>query len=130
MNTKTYEYINQETMGTQLFRIVSCSNECDVCFRAVMTFKTHLGMWQKSNFNLVKIHAMKHYLSSICCSRAPIEYSSNMYKNLYIAMVKIVYWASNKKQFLDFIVKYNRRLEALQMSTLEKDGYSPRLEKI
>lgn len=98
-------------------------------FRAVSIFRTHLGTWQKSNFNLVKIHAMKHYSSSIRRSGAPVEYSSNMYENLHIALVKTAYRASNKKQFLDYIVKYNRRLEALRTSALEKDGYSPPVGK-
>jgi len=72
---------------------------------------------------------MKHYSSSIRHSGAPIEYSSNMYENLHIALVKTAYRASNKKQFLDYIVKYNRRLEVLRMNGVENDGYSPPIGK-
>ena len=70
-----------------------------------------MGAWQKSEFNLIKIHAMKHFMSIIRRSEAPIEYSANMYEHLHVALVKIAYRASNKKQFLEFIMKYNRRLE-------------------
>ena len=98
-------------------------------FRVVQTLWTNVGAWQKSEFNLIKIHAMKHYMSTIRRSGAPIEYSANMYEHLHVALVKTTYRASNKKQFLEFIVKYNRRLEALRRSALEKDGYSPPVGK-
>ena len=48
-------------------------------------------------------------------------------KALYFSILS--YKASNKKQFLEFIVKYNRCLEALRRSALEKDGYSPSIGK-
>ena len=43
--------------------------------------------------------------------------------------MKTAYKASNKKQFLEFIIKYNRRLKSLRRSALEKDGYSPPVGK-
>ena len=67
---------------------------------------------------------MKHYASSIRRSGAPIEYSSNMYEHLHMAMIKTGYRMSNKRNFLDHIVKCNRRLEALRSNALEIDGYS------
>ena len=66
-------------------------------FRAVQTLRTKVGAWQKSEFNLIKIHAMKHYMFKICCSGAPIEYNANMYEHLHVALVKTAYKASNKK---------------------------------
>ena len=67
---------------------------------------------------------MKHYASSIRRSGAPIEYNSNMYEHLHIAMVKIGYRINNKKNFLDHIVKCNRRLEALRNNASMDDVYS------
>lgn len=67
---------------------------------------------------------MKHYASSIRQSGAPIEYSSNMYKHLYMAMIKTEYQMSKKINFLNHIVKCNRRLEALRSNASEIDGYS------
>ena len=64
-------------------------------------------------------------MSTIRHLGVPIDHSANIYKHLHVALVKTAYRASNKNQFLEFIVKYNRRLEALRRSTLEKDGYSP-----
>ena len=98
-------------------------------FKAIQTLRANVGAWQKSKFNLIKIYAMKIFLSTICCSRAPIEYSANMYEHLHVALVKRAYKASNKNQFFEFIVKYNRRLDALRRSGLENDGYSPLVGK-
>jgi hypothetical protein len=95
-------------------------------FRTIDIFRIHLSRWQKSRFNLVKVHNMKHYAGAIRRSGAPVEYNSNMFEHLHIAMVKMGYRASNKKNFLDHIVKYNRRLEALRTSASEIDGcYRP-----
>lgn len=95
-----------------------------MCLRTVNSFKTHLTRWQKSSFNLVKVHNMIHYAGAIRRSGAPVEYNSNMYEHLHIAMVKTGYRISNKKNFLDHIVKYNRRLEALRNNASGNDGYS------
>ena len=51
-------------------------------FRAVQTLRINMRGWQKSEFNLIKIHAMKHYMSTICRSGAPIEYYAFMYEHL------------------------------------------------
>ena len=74
-------------------------------FRVVQTFRTNVRAWQKSKCNLINIHAMEYYLFTFCHSRAPIEYNANMYEHLYVALVKMAYKVSNKKQFLEFIVK-------------------------
>lgn len=65
---------------------------------------------------------MKHYAGAICWSKTLVEYNSNMFEHLHIAMVKTGYRTSNKKNFLDHIVKYNQRLEALRTSASEIDG--------
>ena len=98
-------------------------------YRVVEYFKQGLRAWQKSGFNLVKVHAMIHYSSSIRRSGAPIEYTSNMYEHLHIALMKIPYRASNKRDYIDYIVKHNRRLEALRRGATDKDGYSPPIGK-
>ena len=91
-------------------------------FKIVDIFIIHLLRWQNSRFNLVKVHNMKHYAGAICWSKALVEYNSNMFEHLHIAMVKTGYQTSNKKNFLDHIVKYNQRLEALRTSASEIDG--------
>jgi hypothetical protein len=97
-----------------------------VGFRTVDIFRIHLSRWQKSSFNLVKVHNMKHYAGAIRPSRAPVEYNSNMFEHLHIAMVKTGYRTSNKKNFLDHIVKCNQRLEALRNNASKIDGcYRP-----
>jgi hypothetical protein len=67
---------------------------------------------------------MKHYAATIKRSGAPVEYSTNMYEHLHIAIVKTGYRISNKKNFLDHIVKYNRRLEALRKDAVINGAYS------
>ena len=100
------------------------SNELCAYCRTVDSFRTHLKRWQKSHFNLVKVHNMKYYASSIWQFGAPIEYSSNMYEHLHIAMIKMGYQMSNKRNFLHHIVKCNRRIESLRSNESEIDGYS------
>jgi hypothetical protein len=54
-----------------------------------------------------------------------MEYSTNMYEHLHIALMKIPYRASNKREYIKYIIKHNRRLEALQRNAVEMDGFSP-----
>jgi len=72
---------------------------------------------------------MKHYAMSIRRSGAPLEYSSNMYEHLHMALIKMGYWISNKKNSLDHIMKHNQRLEALREKTSENDAYSSCTQK-
>lgn len=76
-------------------------------YKAIEYFKDGLGAFQKSKFNLVKVHSMTHYSSSIYWLEALVEYTSNMYDHLHIALMKIPYRASNKKDYIGFIVKHN-----------------------
>ena len=112
-------YLSQNCNGKKLY--VSC--------RTIEIFKILLGTLQKSNFNLIKVHNMKHYASSIRRSGAPVEYSTNMYEHLHIAIVKTGYRISNRKNFLDHIVKYNRRLEALRKDAMRNGAYSHSIGK-
>jgi hypothetical protein len=91
--------------------------------RAVGTFKRVLSSWQKSQFKLVKIHAMLYYNLSIHRSSVPHEYSSNMYEQLHIALMKIAYRRSNKKGWQSYIVKHYRRLQALRKRTIGREGF-------
>ena len=52
-----------------------------------------------------------------------------MYEHLHIAIVKTGYRISNKKNFLDHVVKYNRRLEALRKDAMRNGAYSCSIEK-
>ena len=89
----------------------------------VTAFVQEFSRWQKSEFQIVKIHAMSHYSQAIRRSGSPFEYSSNMYEHLHIALMKTAYRASNKKDYHSFIVKHNRRLQALRKSALGKEGF-------
>jgi hypothetical protein len=66
---------------------------------------------------------MLHYNPSIRRSGAPHEYSSNMYEQLHIALMKIAYRRSNKKDWQSYIVKHNRRLQALREKTIGREGF-------
>ena len=112
-------YLSQNCNGKKLY----------VSYRTVEIFKIHFGIWQKSNFNLIKVHNMKHYASSIRQSSALVEYSTNMYEHLHIAIVKTGYRISNRKNFLDHIMKYNRRLEALRKDAMRNGAYSRSIGK-
>jgi len=72
---------------------------------------------------------MKHYATSIKRSGAPVEYSTNMYEHLHIAIVKTGYRISNRKKFLDHIIKHNRRLKALRMDAMRNGAYSRSIGK-
>ena len=98
-------------------------------FSAVLSFKNNLGRWQKSSFKIIKIHNMVHYAPSIRRSGAPIEYSSNLYEHLHIAIMKIPYRVSNKREYIEYIVKYNRRLEALRRATARREEFLPSIGK-
>ena len=52
-----------------------------------------------------------------------VEYNSNMYEHLYIAIVKIGY-CMRRKNFLDYTVKCNWKLEALRNNVVEIGCYS------
>jgi len=66
---------------------------------------------------------MIHYLTSIRCCGTLVEYSVNMYEHLHVALMKIPYHASNKRVYIEYIIKHNRRLEALRRNAVEIDGF-------
>jgi hypothetical protein len=84
--------------------------------RALENMKTHLGNWQKSEFKIVKIHAMDHFSPSIKRAGLPWEYSSNMFEHMHIALMKRAYRSSNRRKANKQMVTYNRRLEALRVA--------------
>lgn len=68
---------------------------------------------------------MSHYSKAIRRSGAAFEYSSNMYEHLHIALMKTAYRSSNKKDYLSYIVKHNRRLQALREKAIGREGFLP-----
>jgi len=77
----------------------------------------------------VKIHAMSHFSDVIRRSGTPFEYSSNLYEHLHIALMKAAYRRSNRKDYINYIVKHNRRLQALRKNAQEREGFAPTTEK-
>jgi hypothetical protein len=67
--------------------------------RVVSSFKKSFNEEQKSTFNLVKIHAMKHFSSSIRHSSTSLKYNTNMYKQLHISLMKQAYCSSNRRDY-------------------------------
>ncbi len=76
-------------------------------FKAIDTFKKVLILWQKSDFNLVKIHVMSHYVDSICRFGAPFEYSANLSELLHITLMKAAYYGSFCHDYTRYILKHN-----------------------
>jgi len=69
--------------------------------------------WQKSRFNTVKIYTMSHFNDYICQSGLPWEYSTNIYEQMHITLMKAQHRASNKRQATPQIARHNQRLGAL-----------------
>lgn len=68
--------------------------------RAINTFKRVFISWKKSNFNLVKIHAMSHYVDSIHKSETPFEYNANLYISKFahhFYEINILVWGATIK---------------------------------
>ena len=72
---------------------------------------------------------MCHYIDAIRRSGAPFEYSSNLYEHLHIALMKSAYRNSNRRNYSTYIVKHNKRLQALRKYALEREGFSQPVEK-
>jgi hypothetical protein len=52
-----------------------------------------------------------------------------MYEHLHIAIMKIPYRASNRRDIIDYIVKHNRRMEALRRATHGREEFFSSLGK-
>jgi hypothetical protein len=78
-----------------------------VIFSIIDTFKKVFTSEQKLDFNLVKIHAMTHYVNSIKKFGVLFEYSANIYKHLHITLMKVAYRGSNRHDYMGYIVKHN-----------------------
>jgi hypothetical protein len=66
---------------------------------------------------------MLYYNLSIYRSGVPYKYSSNMYEQLHVALMKIAYIKSNKKYWHIYIVKLKRRLQLLQEKSISREGF-------
>jgi len=100
------------------------------CFtKAIHAFIGALSRWQKSDFHLVKVHAMSHFSDAIQRSGLPFEYSSNLYEYLHIALMKATYKCNNQNEYINYIVKHNRRLQVLWKNAQEREGFAPIVEK-
>ena len=72
---------------------------------------------------------MRHFSDAIRRSGTPFEYSSNLYEHLHFALMKAAYRRSNRKDYINYIVKHNRRLQALRKNAQEREGFAPNVEK-
>lgn len=81
--------------------------------RMVKNMVRDIGGWQKSEFELIKIHLMSHLSEAIRRSGVPCEYSTNMYEHLHIMLMKVPYRASNKKNFARQMTRHHERLLAI-----------------
>ena len=72
---------------------------------------------------------MRHFSDAIRRSGTPFEYSSNLYEHLDIALMKAAYKRSNRKDYINYIVKHNRRLQALRKNAQEREGFASNVEK-
>ena len=93
--------------------------------RAIQAFTGALSKWQKSYFHLVKIQAMSYFSDAIRRSGMPFEYISNLYEHLHTTLMKSTYRQSNRKDYINYIVKHNRRLQALRKNAQEREGFAP-----
>jgi hypothetical protein len=98
--------------------------------RALSSFKGTLSSWQRSEFSLVKVHAMTHYIDSIRRAGSPFEYSVNMYEHLHIVLIKQAYQGSNRRDHMGHIAKHNLRLQTLQRVVGNMDGFEAPLERV
>lgn len=87
-----------------------------------------LREWQKSEFELIKIHMMSHLSDSIRRSGVPCEYSTDMYEHLHIMIMKVPYKACNKKNFAKQMTRHHQRLLAIgqKMPTSSKIDHQER----
>ncbi|CAM6096622.1 unnamed protein product [Calypogeia fissa] len=92
----------------------SSLNEMDRLMRkSVGSMKKHVKIWQKSGFDIVKIHAMTHLKDCIKRYGLPMEYDTGVYEYLHIALMKLPYRHSNKGNFLGQIVQHNQKKRIL-----------------
>jgi hypothetical protein len=67
------------------------------CNRVVDSFKSTFLDFQRSDFNIIKVHLMTHFTNCIQRSGLPWEYSTNQYEQMHIVLMKTAYRASNKR---------------------------------
>ena len=126
---ETYLLINNNVIDCYILFYFSRNNWL-MEIRVVTTFMENLGSMQASNFNLIKVHTMNHYVDSIHRSGSPFEYSTNLYEHLHITLMKAGYRGSNRRNFSKQIVKHNKHLQALCRMTKESEGFEASVKEI
>ena len=98
--------------------------------RAVEALKGTMVEWQRSGFNTSKVHMMNHFTSCIKRSGLPWEYSTDLYEQFHIALMKTAYRSSNKRQATPQIVRHNKRLQSLRRATKQIEGLESRKKAV
>lgn len=88
-----------------------------------------LGRYQKSDFDIIKVHAMSHLSDSIRRSGGPSEYLTDLYEHLHIQLMKIPYRGSNKKDYAKQMTKYHLRLLAIGRKSSTSDPFDAPLDR-
>ena len=86
--------------------------------------------WQRSGFNTSKVHMMNHFSQCIKRSGLPWEYSTDMYEQFHIALMKATYRSSNKRNATPQIVRHNQRLQSLRRAAKQMEGLKKHKEAI
>lgn len=81
--------------------------------KAVGSMIKHVKTWQKSDFNIVKIHAMSYLKDCIKRCGLPLEYDTGIFEHLHIALMKVPYRHSNKRNFMGQIARHSERSRVL-----------------
>ena len=69
-----------------------------ISFHDNLHYFSDKGIWKSwNNFNILKLHSMWHYISSIISQGSADGYSTESPERLHIDFAKSTYWASNKK---------------------------------
>ncbi|CAI5469585.1 unnamed protein product [Closterium sp. Yama58-4] len=79
---------------------------------------------QSSAWKLIKVHMVVHYVAAIKRGGLPEEYSTNMYEQFHKNIVKRPYRASNRRQWMESIVKSNQFMQML--AEVESDIHEER----
>ncbi|KAG0595978.1 hypothetical protein M758_UG213700 [Ceratodon purpureus] len=91
-------------------------------YSAVEALKGGMMDWQRSGFNTSKVHMMGHFSHCIQRSGLPWEYSTDMYEQFHIALMKSGYRSSNKRAATQQIIRHNKRLQSLRRASKQIQG--------
>lgn len=79
----------------------------------------------REHFNIPKIHALRHYVTSIRHHGTPDGYNTESPERLHIDYAKRAYRASNKRDYLVQMTRWLTRHEALHRQRAAIDWYYP-----